>query len=185
MATAQTELLTAEQYRLLPDPGQPTELVRGNIIMMSNPGARHGYLCNRIGRLLGNFVEDHDLGFVFSNDSGVVTEHDPDTVRGPDIAFYSYQRIPKDPGPPEGYPELPPELAIEVLSPNDVWKKVLAKVAEFLSAGVNTVCVVDPDRRDVTLFHPDRSTEKLFGDQLLSFPLHLPGFSVPVSRLFG
>jgi len=61
----------------------------------------------------------------------------------------------------------------------------LAKVAEFLSAGVNTVCVVDPDRRDVTLFHPDRSTEKLFGDQLLSFPLHLPGFSVPVSRLFG
>ena len=57
MATAQTELLTAEQYRLLPDPGQPAELVRGTIIMMSNPGARHGYVCNRIGRLLGALVQ--------------------------------------------------------------------------------------------------------------------------------
>ena len=108
MSTAQTQtpFLSADEFWRLPDNGQPRELVRGRIVMMSRPGFRHGWLCNRIGCLLGEFVNARQLGYVVNNDSGVITEEDPDTVRGPDVAYYSYERVPKDQPPPEGYPEV-------------------------------------------------------------------------------
>src|SRR5690242_20415016 len=101
MATAEA-LLTAEEYALLPDNGQPTELVRGRIVPLSMPFPRHGQICGKISRIVGNFADQHDLGHVLSNDSGIITEHDPDTVRGADIAFYSYARVPRGPLP-RGY----------------------------------------------------------------------------------
>jgi len=185
MASIDTHLLTADEFRLLPDQNQPLELVRGSVVMMSNPGARHGHVCHCIGRILGNFISQHDLGFIFSNDAGVITERNPDTVRGPDIAYYSFQRIPKDPGPPEGYPDVVPELVFEVLSPSDSWKKVLRKITEFIEAGVSIACVADPQSRQITVFYSDRSSEKLTCDDVISFPDLLPGFSSHVRDLFG
>src|ERR1700758_5137292 len=115
MATVET-LLTAEEYRLLPDNGQPTELVRGRIVPLNMPYPRHGEICSRVDRLVGFYVDEQRLGRLVTNDSGVVTERGPDTVRGADIAFYSYQRIP--PGPlPQGYLDVLPEAVFEVRSP--------------------------------------------------------------------
>jgi Uma2 family endonuclease len=180
-----TTWMTAEEFQTLPDDAQPRELVRGQIVMMSRPGARHGWICNRIGRLLGNFVEERDLGFVFNNDSGVVTEENPDTVRGPDIAFYSYQRMPKEQGPPEGYPEVAPDLVVEVLSPNDRWGTVLKRVGEYLDAGTLTVCVVDPRQRRAKLYYPDRAETTVEADGTVTFPELLPGFQSRVADFLG
>ncbi len=80
-------LLTAEQFAQRPDTGYPEELVRGRIVPMTMPKPRHGEICGRAVRILGNFVEDHDLGRVLSNDSGVITERGPDTVRGADVSL--------------------------------------------------------------------------------------------------
>src|SRR5437660_1434888 len=140
-----TGLLSIDEYLKLPDDGTPTELVRGRVVRMPLPFPYHGLLCNRIGRIIGNYVEDNGLGWVLSNDSGVVTERDPDTMRGADIAFYSYGRIPKGPFPQHAYLTVVPELVVEVRSPSDRWPKVLAKMTEYLNAGVTVVCVVDPD----------------------------------------
>src|SRR5438105_14325285 len=115
MSTTTTSLLTAEEFRLLPDYGKHRELVRGRIVEMNVPTPRHGYLCNRVGRILGNFAEDRGLGRVMNNDSAVVTAKDPDTLRGPDVSYYSYSRIPKGPIP-EGYLDVVPELVFEVRS---------------------------------------------------------------------
>ena len=153
--------------------------------MMSHPGARHGWICNRIGRPLGNFVEAHDLGFVFNNDSGVVTEEDPDTVRGPDIAYYSYQRMPKKQGPPEGYPDVSPELIVEVLSPNDRYGAVLKRVAEYLDAGTLVVCVVDPRQRRAKLYFSDRPEITIEANDTITFPEVLPGFQSRVAEFLG
>ncbi len=110
------KLLTAEEFLLLPDDGTPSELVRGRIVRMNMPKPRHGQVCARIVYLLERFQEDHPLGHVLSNDSGVVTERGPDTVRGADVAFYSYGRVP--PGPlPRTYLTVVPELVFEVRSP--------------------------------------------------------------------
>ncbi|MEX2120542.1 MAG: Uma2 family endonuclease [Pirellulales bacterium] len=176
-------LLTAEDYLRMPSQGQPTELVRGKIVMMNRPGGRHGKVCGRVCTLVSNFVDDHGLGHVFSNDSGVITSHDPDTVRGPDVCFYSYARMPKDEVPISFLPPAP-ELVFEVLSPDDRWKHVLAKVAEYLEAGVLCVCVVDPQRQTARVYSPDLPEQAVAFDQELVFPAILPGFALPLRRLF-
>src|SRR5262249_33348655 len=128
--TTATTLLTAEEYALLPDNGQPTELVRGMVQPMNMPMPRHGQICLKVGRILGSFVEARDLGHVVSNDSGIITERDPDTVRGADIAYYSYGRVPRGPLP-RGYLAVPPELVFEVRSPSDAWRDIHHKVGEY------------------------------------------------------
>ncbi len=182
MATTEI-LLTAEEFLRLPDNGRPTELVRGQIVMMNVPYYRHGKICGRLVRFLANFVDDHDLGTVVSNDAGVITERGPDSVRGADVAYYSYERVPKEEDP-EGYPDVAPELVCEVRSPNDRLKPLDKKIGEYLTAGVLAVCVVDPADKTVVVHSADHSPQALAINDELTFPEVLPGFSLPLRRLF-
>ena len=181
--TAQPALMTAEQFGDRPDPGHPEELVRGRIVPMSFPKPRHGQICSKVDRILGVFADEHDLGHVLCNDSAVVTERGPDTVRGADVAFYSYGRVPKGPLP-AGYLGVVPELVVEVASPSDRWPKVLAKVAEYLDAGVGLVVVLDGEESSARVFHADGTTTTLGPDDAFAAPDLLPGFSVVVRRFF-
>jgi Uma2 family endonuclease len=186
MSTASADvqtLLTAEEFAQRPDPGYPEELVRGRIVPMPPPTRRHGEICSQINYLFRRFLDDHDLGKILSNDSGVITEQGPDTVRGADIAFYSYQRISRGPLPAD-YGTEPPELIVEVRSPSDRWPKFLAKVAEYLNAGVLAVVVLDDDSRTALLSMADQAPRRLGPDDELTLPEILPGFSVLVRRLF-
>lgn len=188
MATAATTrepaLLTAEDFARRPDSGHPEELVEGRIVPMTPPRPYHGFVCNRFGRLLANHVDDHDLGYVVSNDSGVITRRNPDTVRGADVAFYSYDRVPKGSLPRTSYLDVAPDLVAEVLSPDDRWPDVLAKVAEYIQAGVAVVLVLNTERRDVQVFATDAPVHTLDADADLTLPAPLDGFRVAVARLF-
>jgi Uma2 family endonuclease len=183
MATIEA-VLSAEAYHQLPDMGRPSELVRGKVIMMNMPGFRHGKVCGSVSRIIGAFVADHDLGHVLTNDSGIVTERGPDTVRGPDVSFYSYAKIPKA-SAPVGYPSAPPELVFEVLSPTDRWPEMLAKTAEYLKAGVEMVCVVDPESETLAVYDSTQPGRTLTADEELTFPAWLGGFRLQVRRLFA
>jgi len=177
------KLLTAEEYGRLPDDGTPTELVRGRVVRMNMPIPRHGQICAQVVYLLRRYFEDHPLGHVLCNDTGVVTERGPDTVRGPDVAFYSYVRVP--PGPlPRTYLTVVPELVFEVRSPTDRWRAILTKVGEYLTAGVGVVCVLDEVRETIHVWTDDEE-RVLREDQALELPDILPGFSVPVRRFFA
>jgi Uma2 family endonuclease len=176
-------LMTAEEFAARPDPGYPEELVRGRIVPMPMPKPRHGEICNKAGRILGNFAEERDLGRVFCNDTGVVTERGPDTVRGADISFYSFARVPKGPLP-DRYLDVAPDLVVEVLSPSDRWPKVLGKVAEYLDAGTTVVLVLDDQRRMAQLYRADGVTRLLGADEELTIPDVLGDFRVRVSRFF-
>ena len=185
MSTAQAPpiaLMTAEEFARRPDPGYPEELVRGRIVPMTVPDRRHGQICGEVMLILGVFAREHDLGHVLCNDSGVVTERGPDTVRGADVAFYSYQRLPRGPLPHTYGPEVP-ELIVEVRSRSDRWPRVLAKVAEYLNAGVGVVVVLDDERSTAHLFTADRN-QILGSVDELTFPEILPGFAVAVRRFF-
>ena len=150
---------------------------------MNVPAPRHGEICARMARLLGNFVDEKNLGRVVSNDAGIITERDPDTVRGADVAFYSFARVP--PGPlPEGYLPVPPELVVEIRSPTDRWKDVLAKAVEYLNAGVTVVCVLDPLSQTAHVYHADQPERTYDADQELALPEVLGDFRVAVRRLF-
>jgi Uma2 family endonuclease len=182
MATTET-LLSAEEYLRLPDNGCPTELVRGRIVAMNIPNLRHGKLCGRVAVLLGYYVHQHDLGHLFCNDSGLVTERDPDSVRGPDISFYSYSRIPKN-AVLAGYANVAPEVAFEVRSPTDRWAKVLEKVGEYLNTGVDLVYVVDGQSQSVFGYTADQPNTTLGMNDELAFPPPLDGLRIPVRQLF-
>ena len=182
MATT-TAFMTAEEYLKLPDSGRPTELVRGEVLDMNPPTSRHGQICSKIARILGNYADEHRIGHVLSNDSGIITQRDPDTVRGADVAYYSYQKVP--PGPlPAGYLPVPPDLVFEVLSPSERRTAILAKVAEYLEAGVKVVCVLDDEPRRADLYFADKPLETVSADEPLTFPEILGEFAVPVGRFF-
>lgn len=179
----ESKLLTAEEYGRLENDGRLTELVRGRIVEMNRPFTSHGYFLSRINALLWSFVEKNELGRVVGGDAGVITQHDPDTVRGPDVAFYSYQRIPRGSLPEEYWPASP-ELVVEVRSKSDRWKDVVLKVAEYLGANVLTVAVIDPVSQRVHVYSADNETTILSNTDLLTFPDILPGFEVVVGSLF-
>lgn len=167
------KLLTAEEFATRTDLNPHTELVKGEVIDVPPPAIIHGYVCLNIGGTIRDHVRQRELGRVIGNDSGVVTERDPDTVRGADVAYFSFERLPKGPLP-EGYPDVAPELVFEVLSPDDRWKNISAKITEYLAIGVKLVYVVDPARRSAMLCEPGGSL-RMFGDEEeLVFPEVLP-----------
>jgi Uma2 family endonuclease len=182
-ASVNTPLLTAEQFAERPDPGYPEELVRGRIVRMPMPKPRHGEICGNAVLLLGGYAKERDLGRVLSNDTGVITERGPDTVRRADISFYSFARVPKGPLP-DRYLDISPDLVVEVLSPSDRWPKVLAKVAEYLDAGTTVVLVLDDERRQVHVYRVDGTTRLLGAEEELSIPDLLGDLRVRVGRFF-
>lgn len=176
-------LLTADEYFALGDDSR-SELVRGRVVTMTPPGFRHGSVCSRLVRLLGRFLDDHDLGHLVSNDAGVITQRDPDTVRGPDLAFFSYERLPKE-QVPIGYPTVAPDLVFEVLSPTDRMSDVLDKVAEYLQSDIRVVCLVDPASRHIDVLRDEHALQHFRLADEFSIPDVLPGFSVLTRTIFS
>lgn len=176
-------LLTIEEYLLLPDDGLPNELVRGKIISSEIPFPRYGEICCEIVYRLGRFLETHHLGHLTCNNSGIITQRDPDTVRGADVAFYSFQRVPSR-QLPDGYLDVSPELVFEVRSLSERWGQILAKVGEFLEAGVTIVCVLDQMTERCHLYRNEEDVQIFLPDQELTLPDVLPEFRVVVGRFF-
>jgi Uma2 family endonuclease len=183
MATvaAEERLLTAEEFRRLPDDGQRKELVRGKVVLRSVPTPRHRQICTKIIRIMGRYLDDHDIGHLVSNDSGVPTERD--TVRGVDVGFFSYERVPRGPLP-DRYLDVAPELVFEVRSSSDRWVRVVAKAAEYLNAGISFVCILDPGTRTIHVYGADQPTRVFGPDQELTLPEVLGEFRAPVRAFF-
>ena len=181
MATTQPHIVSAEQLLKTPDLGR-CELVRGELIMMTPAGFKHGAIAAKITARLVRFVEEHRLGWVTGAETGFRIGHDPDTVRAPDVAFVRAGRIPAE--PVCGFFEGPPDLAVEVLSPDDRASRVLDKVHQWLEAGCLIVWVVDPEKQTVTVYDaPNRTATLTAADELSGGDL-LPGFRLPVGEIF-
>jgi Uma2 family endonuclease len=176
-----TALITADQFLARPDDGKRTELIQGRVVEMPPAGFRHGYVCNRIGRVLGDYVDRHDLGWVLNNDAGVVTARNPDTVRDPDVAYFSFSRVPKG-AAPEGYPSVGPELVFEVISPSNRKAEMHEKVTEYFKAGVQVVCVLDPDDGLLAVYPRGEFPRRYTADEEFTLPEVFPDFRVTVRR---
>ena len=150
---------------------------------MTQPTFHHGITCARMSFLLLSWLSDRDLGRVVSNDTGVLTNRDPDTLRGADVSYYSFASLPKE-TTPRKYPAVPPDLVIEVKSPSDRWREIQTKVAEYLNVGVPVIAVLDPDTLSAHLYYADQPNRTLGPDDELTFPDCLPDFRVLVRNLF-
>ena len=161
----------------------PTDLVHGEIVSMPPPGGVHGRVCINVGYLLETWVRESDCGTVTANDSAIITERNPDSVRGCDVIFMRWEKL-SGRQVPQGAFRTAPDLVVEVQSPSDRWRDIMAKVGEYLDIGVTEVWVVDPEDRSVDVFRNDRKQIRLSGDQTLTSPDVLPGFTCQVSEFF-
>src|SRR5262249_44370895 len=180
---APERLLTVEEYAKLPDRGIRTELVRGRVVELNMPAPRHGEICVNIVAIINPHVRGQGMGRLVSNDGGIVTEHDPDTVRGGDVAYYSYARVPKGPMP-AGYLDVVPELVFEVRSPTDRWPRLITKAGEYLEAGVSAVCLLDQVSETGQFYRADELPRTLNGDDELHLPDILGDLRIAVRRFF-
>jgi Uma2 family endonuclease len=176
--------MTAEEFARRPEPedGSREELVRGEVVTMPPPNFRHGEIAVQIGFLLKSFLRQNPLGRVVG-ETGVRTEQGPDSVRGPDVSYWSFKRLPKSQRIAT-YPKVAADLCIEIRSPSNSPRKIRAKVAEYLRAGVRIVWVVDPRDESVTVYHRAGRGVILSDDEILDADDILPGFSCPVSQFF-
>ena len=175
--------MTAEELFDLPDDHMRHELVEGELRTMSPAGGEHGRVALRIGARVLDHVDEHGLGVAFAAETGFVLRRAPDTVRAPDVAFVASARLPAASG--RGFPELAPDLVVEVVSPSDRASEVAAKAAMWLDAGVRLVWVVDPQARLAAVHHPGGLVTVLREDGALDGEDVLPGFRLPLAPLFA
>jgi Uma2 family endonuclease len=185
MATVAGRLLTVDDF-LRSDPEGHCELVRGAVVTMGPKTWRHGRLADGIDHLLNTYLETHPIGRV-AVEAGFVTTRDPDTVRIPDLVFVSFARwspeeeqaiIDSD----EVLP-VAPDLAVEILSPDDRWSDTEEKIDEYLRAGVLLTWIVDPRRQTVHVYRADGSVRRLTPSDRLSGEEILPGLELSVPDL--
>jgi len=178
--------LTAEQFLRYETRRGPVdmrqELVRGAIVEMTPPGARHGAAQVGIGSLLQHAAEEAGTGRVFT-ETGFVLMRDPDTVRAPDVAFVRAARLLG--GIPDGFVEGPPDLAVEIRSPSDGRRRVEDALADYRAAKTPVVWLVDPRARTLTVFTRGREPVVLGeGDEVSLVPL-APARRLRVAKLLG
>jgi Uma2 family endonuclease len=181
-AMTQPALLTVEELLRLDLPNKRTELVRGVLFVREPTGYRHGDIAARLLLAIGNHVVEHDLGAVFAAETGFTIARQPDTVRAADVAFIRTARLP-DP-PPRAFAELAPDLAVEVLSPDDRPAVVLDKVADWLRAGARLVWIVDPARETARVYRADGSEALLHAGDELDGEDVLPALRLSLNQLF-
>lgn len=164
-----------------PKDGRKYELVRGEIVM-SPAGFRHGAICVRLAARLHGFVCERRLGDVVDSSTGF--RMPGGNVRCPDVAFVAAGRLEADPLT-EGFSPIPPDLAVEVLSPDDRSQQVLDKVGEYLDAGVRLVWVIDPASRSATRYRSLTDVRVLTADDELDGEDVLPGFCCRLAEVVG
>jgi len=153
--------------------------------MMSPAGWKHGEIVSTLHCLLASHIEKHKLGKTFCAETGFLLTRDPDTVRAPDFAFIPNANLPATP-PEEAYWPGSPDLAVEVLSPDDRTGYVSKKIRLWLTSGTQEVWIVDPQLQSVTIHRSTTDISVYAVDQdILGDEQLLPGFSCTVAEIFG
>jgi len=175
---------TPEDLLAMPDADR-YELVNGALVERHR-GWQAAVVVGELHRLVSNHCHDNRLGWVGVGGGDVGYQGFPDsprTVRKPNVSFVRYGRLPGE-QPPAGYAKLAPDLAAEVVSPNDLYEEVDEKIEEYLRAGVRLVWVISPQNHTVRVYHLDGSSQSLRENDELSGEDVLPGFRCRAADLF-
>ncbi len=181
---AAERILTAEELIRLPmGMGKRYELVRGELKTMTPAGFEHGDIAAELGTRLRAYVRSKHLGTVPAAETGYRLQSNPDTVRAPDVSFVAKARVDKV-GKMKGYFPGAPDLAVEVVSPDDTAAEVKTKVSEYFEAGTQSVWIIYPDIREVVVFRSARESVVLSKADSLEGGEVIPGFTCRVAELF-
>jgi Uma2 family endonuclease len=175
-------LMTAEEFAKTGPETDGFELVRGELVPLPPARRRHGEVCVNVAAILKNYKKSRGRGHVVSNDTGIITESDPDTVRGVDVAYFA--KSSKWDKKQDKYIDEPPDLAVEVRSERQAWKSLLAKSHEYIQVGARMVWIVDPIVPRLTVFQPEREPAIYAAESGFDGGKVLPKLRFKVSELF-
>ncbi|MBI2566965.1 MAG: Uma2 family endonuclease [Candidatus Schekmanbacteria bacterium] len=178
----QERLITADEFERIAHRLGHSELIDGRIIEMSPTGAKHGTIEAWIAAILLVYVKPRNLGDVGTGEVGCKLPNG--RVRAPDVAFVRAERVPPD-GPPDGFWPFAPDLAVEVVSPDDCPREVRDKANEWIAAGSQAVWTVDPASRTVTVYALATTPRVLGIGETLEGGSVLPGFACLVDQIFA
>jgi Uma2 family endonuclease len=189
--------ISPSRVRFRPTPGRATEtdvvrieasenrlfeLVDG-VLVEKAMGARESLLALFIGRLIGNYLEDHDLGVVLGSDGMMRLR--PRLVRIPDVAFISWNQIPSGEFPSKPIPDLYPDLAVEVLSDINTPAEIDRKLHEYFDAGCRLAWIINPKTKTADVYTSPTDRRHLRSTQSLDGGDVLPGFKLSLKELFA
>jgi len=177
----QDQLITGEELSRMPDLG-PCELVEGRIVPIPPTNYTQGEIETAVSTALKAYARETGRGRVMGGEVGIFIRHAPDTVRAADVLFISHERYARRQS--GSYLDVPPELVVEIFSPDDSWSEVMEKLNDYFSAGVDVVWVLDPRRREVFSYRSLTEVQRFGEGQVLTEEEILPGFALPVSELF-
>lgn len=178
------QTLTAEDLLAMPDDGNRYELVRGELRKMPPSGHLHGHIAMNFASPLKLHVDARGLGRVYAAETGFKLASNPDVVRAPDVAFVRKERV-EAAGDREGYWPGAPDLAAEVVSPNDIYTEVEEKVFDWLEAGARMVVVINPRKRVVTVYRSTTNIVVLAVGDPLDCDDVVSGFSIAIADIFA
>ena len=182
MATNASAITTAEQLWAA-NIDQPCELIRGELVLMSPTGDYHCAAAGEFAGSLWSFTRKQKLGKVCVAEPGNLIERDPDTVRVPDVAYTSHEKLAKE-GRTEKFMPYAPDLVVEVVSPTDRPKSVEEKAEMWLAAGCQMVFLLHPKTRIVKQYFADGRVELHTESDVISGGEVVPGWSLAVKDLF-
>ncbi|MFO0838195.1 MAG: Uma2 family endonuclease [Phycisphaerae bacterium] len=159
------------------------ELERGEVVHLTAGGWRHSSITFKVAYLLGEWARRANTGRVLTGEAGVVTARDPDTVRGVDVAYFSFERVPRGKAP-DSFSEVAPTLAVEAVGKGQGWKKMTEKAAEYLRIGTDRVWIIDPTRNTLHVFASDLPPREYRETDTLEHDVVLPGFACRVAEFF-
>lgn len=169
----------------MPDDSMRYELVRGELRVMSPAGSEHGRIEWVVaGLLFAHVARTGSGGQGMGAETGFVLSRDPDTVRAPDAAFVSRERVEKVGRTKKFWPGAP-DLAVEIVSPNDTFREVQEKAREWVASGCIAVLVIDPEERTATVYRAGGESHIYGEGETVDLSDAVPGFSVTVAELFG